>query len=171
MDKLIVINYDGDDYINNNHSNLKLNFIKDSGIEPTLILEQPTKDEFIEALNNIELNDCDKMIIHIKSHGYPNGIAKELSGDPNYGEKDSFIAWTDLINIFNVIAESIEDLFINLGTVCNSSSIYSQSNDINFKALTTNINVSNPVQPRKINKKFLNEELENIKLNKIYDIN
>ena len=168
MNKLIVINYDGDRFKSDNHSNLKLNFYRDSGLEPSLILDQLSRSELLSFLSYYS-ERADYLIIHIKSHGGEAGIAKEHPEIENCGAKESFISWEELINVLNRISENCRDLIVNLGTVCNSININKFDVPKNFTTLVTNQSVTDPVKPRKLNK-WLIGKINNIKLCPQYEL-
>lgn len=162
MNKLILINYSGKSDVIGNIRNTNLNFKRDSGIDPFDILDQMDREELLHYLLNYS-QKSDKLIIHIKAHGFSEGICQTRSDSISGGVGDinSLIRWEELINIFNTVAENCTDLIVNLGTVCNSIRINYYNMRMNFDALVTIDEVTDPVLPRKLNKELL-LDIENV---------
>ncbi|MEI6140077.1 MAG: hypothetical protein WCP85_12480 [Mariniphaga sp.] len=155
MIELVVINYEGEFYRNDNHIHLRQNFINDCGIIPTEFVEQPNKNELIDYLKDYTPKS-NTVVIHFKSHGFgSNGICQKHPTIENSGQKESFIAWTELVQALNVLSEKCDKLYVNLGTVCNSINIVNCGLSMNFDALVTSDEVTDPVLPRQYNKQLI----------------
>ena len=170
MNKIIVINYEGARFISGNLNNLKDNFIRDCGLAPYEILDQKTRDEiFCFFLNYSDTSD--KLIIHIKSHGFNKGICQLHQDTINNPicDLNSIITWEELIRLFNNISKNCNELIVNLGTVCNSIYIQDCNQKMNFDTLVTTKTVSDPVEPRKINRGLISN-INNVILKDGYEL-
>jgi len=157
MIELVVINYEGEFYRNDVHDNLRQNFIKECGLNPSEFLEQPTKDELIKFLFEY-VPKSNTLVIHFKSHGFGGkGICQKHPTIANNGQKESFITWTELVQALNLLSEKCDKLYVNLGTVCNSISIENCRLTRNFDALVSTNEVTNPVLPRQLNKQLISD--------------
>lgn len=169
MSKLFVFLYDNDFNKGCNVENLRLNFLRDSGLEPEIILDQPTRTELIDCL--LALNESeDDILIHFVSHGGERGICKIYPDIPgNVGDLSTLIEWSTFIEYLNIISNKCQKLRVNLGNVCNSYHILELQNMINFDVLFANTTVMNTVAPRKYNKLLLDEITAGV-INGIYSI-
>lgn len=150
MKKLVVIKYTGNHNTVVNLPNHLKSFESNAGIEPEIFLEENTKEEIFDYLEEL---DClnSNLIIHINAHGNSQGICKELlnGNELNIGDLPSLILWKDLINLFNKIAGFCSKLTVNLGAVCNSHTILDLKLDLNFDVLLSIKSVSDTIKPMK----------------------
>jgi len=167
-DRLIVVNYEGARFTTGNMQNIKNNFFRDCGLYPNDILDQKNKGFIIKYFQNYTI-ESNKLIIHIKSHGFDTGICELHPEIENSGLLDTLITWQELIILFNGLSNSCNDLIVNLGTVCNSERIKSCKMHMNFDVLVTKSAVTNPVLPRKLNKELL-LNIDNIIVNDGYEL-
>jgi len=166
MNKLIVILYDND--FNRGYYNTYQIFKRDSGLEPTVVLDQPTKEELLEYLQHFSSLE-DTVLIHIASHGGERGICKVYSDGTNDGDINTLIYWDELIAHLNIISNKCKKLFVNLGNICNSINITNSNLNRNFDVLVTITNTMDPVTPRKLNKDLL-ENIDSGNINDKYQI-
>lgn len=169
MNKLYVFNYTGNHFFNDNHTNLIQNFKNDSGVTPSIILEQPSKADFLGFLKTLEPSEDDQIVLHIISHGYITGIAKEKEDELGFGDKNTLIIWEELLKCFYNISRKCKNLFANVGTVCKSNLISIHRNyAFDYCTLMTNREISDPVKPRKANKYFFEGRIESFPLSEEY---
>ena len=140
------------------YDNLNKNFERDSGIKPSHILDQPTRNELISFL--IEFPEqADKLILHFISHGNIEGFGKELLNTEDgclIGDKETLIEWSIFVELLNIVSVKCKHLIVNLGSVCNSVNIENVNINRNFDMLVTTSEIGDLVEPRKKNKVLIN---------------
>ena len=96
------------------------------------------------------------IVIHFKSHGFKGkGICQKHQTIAYKEDVESIITWTELVQALNLLSEKCNKLYVNLGTVCNSINIVNCGLSMNFDALVTSDEVTDPVLPRQYNKQLI----------------
>jgi hypothetical protein len=148
---LYVIKYKGNDHKGVNENYYK-RFEKECGLRP-LVLDEYVKESVMNFLETYPFKE--NVILHFQAHGMEKGIAKLRPGESAIGEANSLIIWETLVSLFTRIANRCDSLYVNLGTTCFSNRILPYLGNPNFDLLVSNTDVTNPVKPQQLNKKFI----------------
>lgn len=167
MNYLIVINYEGKFYESGNIENLEKIFERESLVKPNEVLDQKDKKEVLDFIKNYQPNNCDKLVVHVKSHGFEKGICNTNPFEDGVGLESTLITWQELIDALDVLSKRCSTLMLNIGTVCYSNSILDFDTG-GFNVFATTTKVSDPVFPRGFNKNFFNNTISSVMLSDNY---